>query len=221
MPTSPSDLTPTTTTIHDATVGFNDIKALPVFELENNWPLIAAGLPIILACIFLLYLFAKRTKPTAQPTPKTPPDRIALERLRELETARAGNTISVRDFGTSLSEILRAYTEATTSLPALEMTAAELARSFPPAFRKALPVLPDSTRNKLTTEFLSIIRQSERLTFANNIETQVQLEDSALGEILEQSSSVIKEATHFLKKENERRASVIHPTTNGATTNAV
>ncbi|MHB8580616.1 MAG: hypothetical protein ACYDA4_12270 [Ignavibacteriaceae bacterium] len=106
-----------------------DVKA-PI-KIPLDWKLILlwtlAGLIILLAAYILIrrYLKKRSLKPEVQKIIKLTPHEIALNSLHDLEEKKLWQQGFIKEYHSSITEIIRGYFEKRYQLPALELTTTE------------------------------------------------------------------------------------------------
>ncbi len=151
----------------DPAAGFRDIKPpvnTPV-NLREALPYILVALVLILITVSVIIIVKKlRSKNiNAGPDiPKVPPYIIALDELQHLRAEKAWEKLSIKDYYTRLSGIVRIYLENQFVINALESTTIEILNNFERAFGK---------NKDIKTKLEELLQLSDLVKFAKEMPT--------------------------------------------------
>ena len=196
-----------TSTTHDATTGFIDIKPVPNFSAPISWGLWGPIVLGILASIFI-YKFLVR-KPMAVVAMRISPAERSLSRVRELDALRVKKQIELRDLGVQLSLTVRGVIEDLLQINAREMTAGELERHLPQTLASKLRSTSRDKQQALGKIAIAVVRGCEQISFAEDSENSFTLEGPEFSEIFASIEEFIRELDAELKREESRNSSVI------------
>jgi len=158
----------------DDSVGWNDI-----------WPWLVLAL-IILLSIFTYKKYFNKKKKTLVVKKKilTPAHVVALNALKKLENKKLINKKDIKEYYSSISEIIRRYIENRFNFPALELTTYEI-----------LVVIKDNIKKEESKSLKNILEISDLVKFAKKIPDQ------------NESIKTLDLAADFIKKTKEE---IIH-----------
>ena len=121
----------------DTTQGIFDIKPVEdvPYTIKEMVPWIVGGVLFIAMILFFIWLFQrmKRKEPVfilRKEKPKEPAHVVALRNLETLKAEKVWQTDRVKEFYTSLTEILRVYIEERFDVPAMEQTSDEILKGL-------------------------------------------------------------------------------------------
>lgn len=171
---------------HSAKDGFNDIKALPTFAIEEMslWYFLLTGL-VLLALAFWFLLKKRHLPQKIQARPTTPFENFqnTMRLLQDCQEAR--------EYGAQLSHSTRLLLAETLRTETEFKTLNELRRDLAPTIREMLPLLSEEKRSGILEAFLFTLSQSNTFMFAHDAEQQFSqlnkkaFEDSLLKEVEE------------------------------------
>jgi len=146
---------------------FRDIK--PAINTPVNFkealPYILGGLVVILLAILAIFFFRKffyKKKITDTLITEIPPYILALEELQKLRSEKGWEKLSIKDYYTQLSGIVRTYIENQFAINALESTTCEILKRFEKVYGKNRDI-----KNKLE----ELLQLSDLVKFAKEIPT--------------------------------------------------
>ncbi len=113
---------------------------------------IVGGIAFLLLAAACEWWIRKRRGKEAAVADVTPPDKVAIRRLKALDEARLFEKGRIKDFYFGFSEILRRYLEAIRGFPAAEYTLEEIARAI---------------RKKEDQPLLTLLRRADMVKFAD------------------------------------------------------
>ncbi len=108
--------------------GIKDVKS--PFSIPLNWLWIALWIFvafILIAAVYYLYRRRRKKQPSVEVpvAPKLLPDEIALNALRKLEAQKLWQKGLIKEYHSTITEIIRKYFEDRFDMPALELTTTE------------------------------------------------------------------------------------------------
>ena len=189
----------------EATEVFHDLKPLPDFIPIPLWPVVLA---VVLGALLWLLARGRKTAPS-KPAPVESPQEEALRELSALRLQREEGVVNVRAFSLRLSFALRRYLERVISLPATDLTSAEVAAALLPAIRKKLPVLPVQNSEELARRTTALLRFCEQAAFSDRSDEEYSLDSSRFAAALDDGEGLVRDLHHRLQKEEERTRSVV------------
>jgi len=191
---------------HDATSGFHDIKPLPEF---SPFPVLAAAIAAALLALLLLWLWwRRRPKKLPPPPPALTPIETARRDLQQLELLVRDHRITLRDFASRLSLIIRVYLEQTLHFSAAEQTVQEVTTRFPEAFRATFPLQSSDRAVEYCSTLRGVLRRLEEFAFADDSTEKFHLGGPEVTSSLEQGGRLINTIHELSRKEEERKRSV-------------
>lgn len=162
----------------DTTIAIRDIKP-PIeepFDFRELLPYVYWGLGIAAVLTVLIYLLVKylekrKVKPAIKETPKQPAHIIALEALEKLKNEKLWQEGKIKQYYSSLSEILRNYIELRFKIHALEQTTDEILLQF------RTIVIDNESKNKLKQLLLlaDLVKFAKEQPIANENEMAITL----------------------------------------------
>lgn len=156
----------------DTTLAIQDIK--PIMHVtfwdvakeffQKNYPYILLGILIAALLIFAIYYFYRKhqNKPIfSAPKPKLPPYLIALEQLETLRQQKLWQNNLIKEYYTSLTDILRFYLKEDMGVNATEMTSDEIL--------SAIEDLSFTDHKQQFENIRTILRIADQVKFAKSI----------------------------------------------------
>jgi hypothetical protein len=188
-------------TVHDATTGFNDIKAVPGFFPQNNWPYVLIFLFLL---VYILRLW-KKFKPKEKLIPANLPSALEIleaDLLNQKNLIEAGN-YSSRQFSSELSLAIRKYFSGIFQISTEEQTVKEAVSSLRNAIKQNRSWLDISSQNEIVVSAKELLSSCEFLTFADTPEL-------SHSELVEKADILINGARALAKK-LEQKPVIVEP----------
>lgn len=188
-------------TVHDATTGFQDIKAVPGFFPQSNWPYVLFFL-LLLVSIFRLWKRFKPKKKIAHIDLPSPLEVLEADLLNQKSLIEAGN-YSSRKFSSELSLTIRKYFSGIFQISTEEQTVKEAIASLRIAIKQNRSWLEISAQNEIVVEAKELLSRCEFLTFADTPELNH-------SELAQQADDLIN-GTRELAKKLEKKPVILEP----------
>ena len=117
---------------------------------------IMGGIALLLLAVVCEWWFRRRRGKGTKVVDETPPDKLAMRALKDLDALKLFEKGRIKDFYFGFSEILRRYLEAIRGFPAAEYTLEEIARVV---------------KKKEDQALLALLRRSDMVKFADSTAT--------------------------------------------------
>ena len=117
---------------------------------------ILGGIALLLLAVVIEWWVRRRRGKGTAVIDETPPDKLAIRALRDLDTQKLFEKGRIKDFYFGFSEILRRYLEAIRGFPAAEYTLEEIARAV---------------QKKEDQALLALLRRADMVKFADSTAT--------------------------------------------------
>ena len=130
---TPAVVLPVISLVSQEASGIRDL-ADPVEFGTPRWPYVLLGLGVLILASLIWYFFIRKRPPEVvvqtPADPERPPHKIALARLRALETAPITTREQIEAYYVELSDIVRTYLEHRLGILALESTTPEICHAL-------------------------------------------------------------------------------------------
>ena len=130
---TPAVTVPVRSMVTQEATGIRDL-ADPVEFGTPPWPYVLLGIAVVILAGVIWYFFIRRRPPEVivrkPPDPTRPPHKVALARLRALETAPLVTRSQIEAYYVELSDIVRTYLEHRLGVLALESTTREIGQAL-------------------------------------------------------------------------------------------
>ena len=117
---------------------------------------IMGGIALLLLAVVCEWWFRRRRGKGTAVIDETPPDKLAIRALKDLDALKLFEKGRIKDFYFGFSEILRRYLEAIRGFPAAEYTLEEIARAI---------------KKKEDQALLALLRRADMVKFADSTAT--------------------------------------------------
>ncbi len=178
---------------HDATTGFNDIKAIPGFRTalhEDPQTLLFMLVGAIAALLFMIFRILRRRRKGSL-APRIPPRDIFKIEIQRIKAENASGALDIRTFSSRLSFALRRYVEGCFDFPATDLTPAEVKSRFPKNLAKKLFHLAPAANQQIIERCYRVLLSLDRVSFGTA--EMRSLESSGIPELLSEAESLVIE----------------------------
>jgi hypothetical protein len=155
---------------HDATTGFNDIKALPEFAPPSYFQIVLSIAFGVILLLIVVKAYSKLRRQMKKTEEKTSSKEVAISHIGSLLEQLKAEKISIREYSSEVSLAFRGFLEEQLGLPATDLTSKEIASSLLPALLENSPEAETEQLKMLKTRTTKILQSFEGITFKRHNE---------------------------------------------------